>query len=117
MKKNLALFFGTHVYMLLMPQSRTIPEKFFSRNIKAVKKLVFVDTADDLIKEKGSRTLLEILFMSEMFQSKGDVRRIIQQGGVRINKEQVFDPFHSIDKPNPFIVIQAGKRKFIKVVP
>ena len=90
-------------------------EKVFSKNENPDEMLELKWA--DLIKEKGAATLLEALFMSEMFKSKGDVRRIIQQGGVKINKEQVSDPFHGIDKPNPFIVIQAGKRKFIKIFP
>ena len=61
-------------------------------------------------------TLLHVLFVSGLFASKGEARRLIQQGAVRIDKERQSDPLHTIAQPVEPIVIQAGKRIFFKVV-
>ncbi len=63
-----------------------------------------------------SPTLLDALFASGLFQSKGEARRLVQQGAVRIDKERCSDPFHPIEKPSSPVVVQAGKRIFFKIV-
>lgn len=63
-----------------------------------------------------STTLLNLLFASGLFESKGEARRLIQQGAVRIDKERQSNPLQPIQKPTTPLVIQAGKRIFFKVV-
>jgi tyrosyl-tRNA synthetase len=63
-----------------------------------------------------STTLLNLLFVSGLFESKGEARRLIQQGAVRIDKERQSNPLEPIQKPANHLVIQAGKRIFFKVV-
>ena len=70
---------------------------------------------DEIESHDQNTTLLNILFVSGLFESKGEARRLIQQGAVRINKERQTDPLLTIVQPNEPIVIQAGKRIFFKV--
>lgn len=60
-------------------------------------------------------TLLDALSHSGLFGSKGEARRLVQQGAVRIDKEKQADPFHVIPEPSEPLVIQAGKRIFFKI--
>jgi len=64
----------------------------------------------------SSITLLEAVFQSGSTASKSDARRLIQQGGVRVQGEQVKDPNAEIDiATRP--VIRAGKLKWFRIVP
>jgi len=71
---------------------------------------------DQLCSSNEFPTLLDALFASGFFESKGEARRLIQQGAVRIDKERHPDPFHTIDKPTEPKVVQAGKRIFFKIL-
>ncbi|MBI5700701.1 tyrosine--tRNA ligase [Candidatus Saganbacteria bacterium] len=66
------------------------------------------------LKEKKS-TLLSILIEAKMAQSNSDAKRLIEQGGVRVDSEVVKDAKAIIDLSTEKI-IQAGKRKFVKVI-
>ena len=63
----------------------------------------------------GKTALLDIITDSRMTASKGEARRLIAQGGVKIDQEKITDAAISFDKPCE-MVIQVGKRKFRKVV-
>lgn len=58
--------------------------------------------------------LSELLFVSQMVTSKNEARRLIEQGGVKINSEKVTADDEI--KIEDGMVIQAGKRKFKKLV-
>ncbi len=62
-----------------------------------------------------SPNLLDALASLDAFDSKGAVRRLIQQGAVRIDGMQETNPFHPIEKPEGSIVLQAGKRIFLRI--
>ena len=52
-----------------------------------------------------------------MVKSKSEARRLVQQGGVRVNGEQINDVAYSLaPDADSEQVIQAGKRKFLRVV-
>jgi tyrosyl-tRNA synthetase len=58
--------------------------------------------------------LLEIVFQSGSAASKSEARRLIQQGGVRINGEQAKDPLAEVqisDEP----VVRVGKLTWLRV--
>jgi len=63
-----------------------------------------------------SKTCRLIDFMTEanLTTSKGEAKRLIQQGGVEVNELKIMDPFSDITLVND-MVIKAGKRNFIKV--
>ncbi|OUC06118.1 hypothetical protein RY27_23000, partial [Litorilinea aerophila] len=59
---------------------------------------------------------VELLHRAGLVKSKSEGRRLIQQGGVRINGETVADLDQVVQVPNgQELVIQAGKRKFLRV--
>lgn len=67
--------------------------------------------------EWGSRIWLPKLLVSVgLSSSNGEGRRLISQGGVRIDGEKVTDPNIEISLEEPFI-LQVGKRRFVKICP
>jgi tyrosyl-tRNA synthetase len=56
---------------------------------------------------------------STIFQSKGELRRIIDGGGLSINKERVTDPGMIIDKGtllnNKYLLVQKGKKNYFLI--
>ncbi|MBF0105133.1 MAG: tyrosine--tRNA ligase [Deltaproteobacteria bacterium] len=59
--------------------------------------------------------LLDIMTRSGLTQSNGEARRLVVQGGVKLNQQKVSDPKMVLGEAGVF-VIQAGKRRFKKVV-
>lgn len=66
--------------------------------------------------QAGKYTLSELLVQVELAESKKEAKRLIEQGGVRINGERVSDVKAEINLKNE-LVIQVGKRKFLKLKP
>ena len=61
--------------------------------------------------------LLELMSASGLVRSKGEARRLIQQGGVRFNGETVSDGVQTLVAPNgEENVLQVGKKRFLRVV-
>ena len=62
-------------------------------------------------------SILNILAATELFQSKGEIRRLILQGAVKLNGTRVEDPEH-IMVPDDALndqIIKAGKKIFIRI--
>lgn len=72
-------------------------------------------TWDDLTGDDAESPLYEIMAKTELFESKGAIRRLIQQGAVKINQEKQSDANLALTRPNEDLIIQAGKRIFFKV--
>jgi tyrosyl-tRNA synthetase len=72
----------------------------------------------DKIEEKSLKgtnwQVVELLLETGLTSSKGEARRLIQGGGVRVKGEKVPDIEHKIDISKQTL-IQVGKRKFLKV--
>lgn len=63
--------------------------------------------------------VIDILMMSDLFSSKSEARRMIDQNGVSINKQKVQDKeliITSDNLDNNSLLIQKGKKKFIKLL-
>ena len=61
--------------------------------------------------------LLELLAVkSNMFPSKGEARKMVQQGGVSLNKQKVTDPMMNVTEAellnNKYILLQKGKKNY-----
>ena len=64
----------------------------------------------------GTYGALDLLVEVKAFASKGEARRMVQNGGVKIAGEKLADPQSQIEiKGGDQLVIQVGKRKFFKV--
>ena len=73
-------------------------------------------TADDLT--DGSIAVLDILVKTGLVKSKGEARRVIQQGGLTVNDSKVTDVYASFDESafgSEGMIIKKGKKTFHKV--
>jgi len=73
-------------------------------------------TWHDLLGDASAAPLFEVMAQSGLFESKGAIRRLVQQGGVKIDGEKQSDPNREITPPNGEQIFQAGKRIFFKMV-
>ena len=73
-------------------------------------------TWSDLLGDADSAPLVEVMMQSELFESKGAVRRLVQQGGVKIDSVRQDDPNALIARPAEAMIFQAGKRIFFKLL-
>ena len=89
-------------------------EQVFSKNKLPDDMPVF--TWSDLVGAAVNAPLFEVMAQSELFESKGAIRRLVQQGGVRIDGEKQTDPNRELAAPHGEQIFQAGKRIFFKVV-
>ena len=58
-------------------------------------------------------SIIDVLVQSELAKSRGAARRLIQQGGVRIEKEKVGDVEAQVVQD---CVVWAGKKRAVRVV-
>ena len=60
-------------------------------------------------------TLVNIMAQTKLFPSKAEIKRLVEQGGVKMDSQKVSDAMAKISKPEKPIVIQAGKRIFFRL--
>lgn len=66
---------------------------------------------------KEPTPLFRVMVDSKLSGGSGEAKRLVQEGGVRINGEQVKDPMHQVTVDNGTeLVLQVGRRKFVKLV-
>ena len=74
------------------------------------------DDMPEVVWDKGASIgIVEIVRELDLLPSKSEVRRMIKNGGIRINQEKIMDPLatiHVVDE----MVVQVGKRKFVKLI-
>ena len=64
----------------------------------------------------GRYKLTDLLIATNLVVSKKEARRLIEQGGVSINKERCTRPDYEVDlSDNQRILLQIGKRLFLEV--
>ena len=73
-------------------------------------------TWSDMLGAADSAPLFEVMAQSELFESKGAIRRLVQQGGVKIDTVKQDDPTKEITRPDNEMIFQAGKRIFFKLL-
>lgn len=82
-----------------------------------IRQFVKKDVPDE-IEEKsiasGNYKLVDLLVQTGMVESKGEAKRLIQQGGVKINSEKASNAAAEIDVQGE-VLLQVGKRNFLKV--
>ncbi len=60
-------------------------------------------------------TIIDLIMEVGFAPSRGEARRLVQQGGVSIDGEKVKD-FKTVLKPEKNFILKVGKRKFMKVI-
>jgi tyrosyl-tRNA synthetase len=75
------------------------------------------DVIEDFVLGDGvvETTVVGLLAISKLASSKGEARRLIEQGGVSINGERVTDLNTAIPQAKAFVV-KVGKRKFLRII-
>lgn len=73
-------------------------------------------TWDELSENPKENLIINIMHETKLFESKGAIRRLIAQGGVKINGEKMTDQQKLIKGGEHSLVIQAGKRIFFKLL-
>ena len=63
---------------------------------------------------KNENLIVNIIFESGMLKSKGQARRMIKQGAVKVNNRKILDINKTIS-PGNNVVLKVGKRRFLKV--
>ena len=73
-------------------------------------------TLSDADFEGGKISLADLMVICKLAQSKGEAKRLIQQGGVTVNGEKATDAFMSIEKAafTEGVKIKKGKKVFHK---
>ena len=69
--------------------------------------------------ENGEILVNDIMLKAGLISSKGDGRRLIQQGGVSVDGAKVNTPFDAVKKSDfdkGYIIIKKGKKVFYKIV-
>ena len=74
------------------------------------------DTMPEFVIDQSPCRIDDLLIQTKTADSKSNARRLIQQGGVSVDGEKVFDPFATI-KIDSEIILKVGKRKFAKISP
>jgi tyrosyl-tRNA synthetase len=68
-----------------------------------------------LLKEDGKIWIVDLLQGSGLVASRSEAKRVIQQGGVRVNEERIDSPDADIAFAAP-VLVQVGKRSFVEIV-
>lgn len=71
-------------------------------------------TVDKSAYENGEVNIVNLVFDLKLADSKGEARRMVQQGAVKVNEEKVSDINQNVALADD-LVVQVGKRKFAKL--
>ncbi len=69
------------------------------------------------ITDQRELIVLDIINSTNKFQSKSEIRRLIKQGGLKVNAKTISDPFKVIAKPDDELIFKVGKKFFFKLIP
>ncbi len=72
------------------------------------------DIEEYKVKDK-EKDIIDLLNNCGLVKSKGEARRLIKQGGIRINNKKIKKP-KTLKIPEEGLILQRGKRKFKKIV-
>jgi tyrosyl-tRNA synthetase len=79
--------------------------------------VVDVVSWSDSLEDKVERPLLDIMMRLKIFPSRGEAKRVIQQGGVDLDGRRVDDINHVVPVTgNKEHILKVGKRRFYKFV-
>lgn len=84
--------------------------------IKTVQKKEIPEDIEQLRLPIQNIKLVDLLIELKLAASKSEARRLIEQGGVRINEQAVTDVNKDVNIEHVPMLIQRGKRQFIRVI-
>ena len=68
--------------------------------------------------EEDKNSLIDILVLADIVSSKGQARKLIEQGGITLNDEKVTDVTYVVDEKdleNGYAILKKGKKVFYKI--
>lgn len=104
--------------------ARTIVAQYFD----AIEATAASDRFDQLFQKKeipenileykisGPMSIVDVLVSSGLAKSKGDARRLIEGGGVKVGEIVAEDPEQVIQPTGEGVILQKGKRFFVRIV-
>ncbi|GAB4170333.1 MAG: tyrosine--tRNA ligase [Calditrichia bacterium] len=92
-------------------------EKAKEARIHFEKLFIKKDIPDEMPETEVSsgKNLVELILDEKLASSKSEVRRLIKQGGISIDKVKINDEFYTLEEKGEYI-IKIGKRKFLKAI-
>lgn len=75
--------------------------------------LPIIEYSPELLDENGMCSILDCIFLTGKYKSKSEVRRLLQQGAVKINGEKTLELLFS---PQSDMIISVGKGNTFKLV-
>lgn len=75
------------------------------------------DSIPELSLSNRTMTIVDVLVEAGFAPSKGEAKRLIEQGGVKVGDEVVSDPMLSVSPRTDEVIVQKGKRFFVKLLP
>ncbi len=108
---------------LKMQLAHTITEEYHGKDVADKAQEEFINVVsnkgipEDIqeVKVEDGKAILDLLLELNFVSSKGEAKRLIQGGGVKIDGEKIVDMAYTISFGES-VVLQAGKRKFAKLV-
>ena len=64
---------------------------------------------------EGGLPLANLLRELGLASSGGEARRLVSQGGVRLDGEVATEPMQVVEPPKDELLVQVGKRRFARV--
>lgn len=103
--------------------AHTITEEYYDTETADKAQAEFINVVsnkgipEDIIKIEGAKgkNILDLLTELNFIQSRGEGKRLLQGGGVKIDNEKITDPSYTLNFDES-IVLQAGKRKFAQLI-
>jgi tyrosyl-tRNA synthetase len=80
-----------------------------------IKKEIPDEIEEFIIDENKETNILDLLILVNFASSKGEAKRLVQQGGVSIDGKKVLDVHQKI-KIESGMILKLGKRKFLKLL-
>lgn len=86
-------------------------EKHFEKTVQNKEKPEIIDK---LLIMNIDYNILDLIMLAELSSSKSEARRLVEQGGVKINDDTIKD-WKTKTKPADGDILKVGKRKFVEI--
>jgi tyrosyl-tRNA synthetase len=113
-------------YKAAVDASKILFGKATSESISNIREDMFLSVFEgvprfELDQARGSASIMEILSSeTSVFNSKGELRRMVQGGGLMINKKKVTDPESNLDLDDfingKYLIVQKGKKNYFLII-
>ncbi len=91
-----------------------------AKDAQAKAKSLFSGSGDDAPTKElaidNDISILDFLVLTELATSKSEARRLIEQGGIKLNNISITDTAYIIEKKSNEVLAQKGKKVFLKVI-